>query len=392
MPEYGALSERSLEQLQAFDQYAFHVEDGPVTSDPRPLEDYLGDQRGVFEDGELVSVGTLVEFDARFRGTWITLGGLRGVSTPPEHRRRGYVRHLARESLAEFRDRSVPLVALWPFETSFYRKLGWGTCQKYVRYDFPPRALAAVGERGGGDYRRVGEDDWETVADAHCAAGEGTTLSLRLTEGWWRRRFDGKSPYCYVYERDGDVVGYVMYTVEADSGEYEMCIWDLSATDAESERALYWLVATHDSQVQTVRHYRTDDALLDRVDDPSAFETSVGMGPMVRIPDVPTALEALPAPDREGVVVIEVRDRLADWNDGRFAVETSGDGVACERIADDRSPDASVGIATLSQLVVGYHDTAAAERVGSLSVDDEGAQAVLDELFTPERVALREFF
>ncbi|MEA5387521.1 sterol carrier protein domain-containing protein [Haloarculaceae archaeon H-GB11] len=213
-----------------------------------------------------------------------------------------------------------------------------------------------------------------------------------MTDDWWRRRFDGRSPYCYAYERDGDVVGYVLYTVESDGDEYEMRVWDLSAADSDAERALFWLVATHDSQVQTVRHYRTESALLDRVADPSEFECRLGMGPMVRIPDVPSALEAVPTPERAGEVTVGVTDDLSPWNDGQFGVRTDGETVSCEPVSADTAPDATVDVTTLSQLVVGYHDVERAERVGSLAVSDDATRDALDALFPPQRVALREFF
>ncbi|MFB6184198.1 MAG: enhanced intracellular survival protein Eis [Haloarculaceae archaeon] len=393
MVSYRPVPDDRTEDAQRILDYAFELESGPQNYESGSTPNRLGELRGLFDDDEIVSVGTLYDFEARFRGDWIGLGGLGGIATPPEYRRKGRVRDLVRESLAEFRDREVPLVALWPFEHDFYRRLGWGTCQKYVEYELPPSALAFASEPDDGSFRRVGPDDWDGLQDVHLAAGEGATLSTRRTDDWWRHRFTdwGHKPYAYAYERDGTVEGYVVYTVTETADERRLNVWEVSVRDPVATTALLWFLHNHDSQVSTVRLYRSDTDLLDRATDAETVDCTVGMGPQVRIVDVVDALDAMPVPDREFDLRLAVSDPLAEWNDATFRIRTKAGHLSC-RTSATGEPDATVDVSTLSQLIVGYFGVDDAERLAGLAVDGAETRAALSALFQPETVTLRELF
>ena len=78
------------------------------------------------EHPEPVSRLGLVTLELRFGATALPVEGFEGVSTPPQHRRRGYMARLLRRSLASAR-RRVSVVCLFGID-DFYPRFGFVTC------------------------------------------------------------------------------------------------------------------------------------------------------------------------------------------------------------------------------------------------------------------------
>jgi predicted acetyltransferase len=384
--------EADLERYRRLTDYAFTPEDGPPGADPE-IPDRIADRYGLYdEQGRMIATGALYEFEARLRGDWAEVGGVAAVSSPPEYRREGNIRLLCRELLEHCRDRDLSLAALWPFSHDFYEQFGWAISNKYTDYEMPPEQLAAAGTTSGGRFEPVGPDDWERLESAQRAHGEGTTLSRKRSEDWWRKRtfdHDDETPWAYAWVRDGETRGYVIYTFESGDDGRRLRVLDVSAADADARRHLLGFLGTHDSQAETVRLTLAEEsALLDAVDDPRAVECSINAGPMVRISDVPSALAACPYPDdAETTVVFEVSDPLSVV-DGCYELTVGGGTGDCERT--DAEPGVSLGVGTLSQMLVGYRDASALE-AADLGCD-EATKEQLDRLLSSTQVCLREFF
>lgn len=383
--------------------YAFHPEAGPQTYDDEP--ERIADRYGAFVGDELVSACGHYDFRANLRGEWVRLAGLAAVATPPEHRREGYVGALIDDALDRWRG-EYPLAALWPFARSYYEQFGWATANTATTYTCPPDQLGFARGAAEGRARPVDPDEWRELQSVHEAAAEATTLALkRRSETWWRERVLSEGgddrPWAYVWERDGEPRGYLVYGFE-DAGEgfddRRLAVDDMAAVDHEARLGLLGFLADHDSQATEVRFAgdaRTD--LLDLVPDPDAIDCEVETGPMVRVVDAADALEACPYPaEASADLTLRVTDETVDWNDGAFRLTVDDGTGECEPVGADgesvADADATLDIGTLSQLVVGYHDAAAARRVGGLSVDEESVADALAALFPPERVYLRTFF
>jgi predicted acetyltransferase len=374
-------------------RYAFAPQEGPLIDDPeerRPSGPF--DRYGVYADGELVSTCKLYELDAWIRDGYGPIGGLGAVATPPEHRRNGYIRELCRGALAEFEHRGAGLVTLWPFRTSFYANLGWATANRVTGYECPPAALPAHDAEG--TMRQLTVEEWEQLQPAERAHGEGLALSLRRSERWWRERTltnwtGGTEPYIYAYERDGEVAGYLTYSVTDDEHE-TLSVEVLAYADEEAYRALLSFLGTHGAQIERVAFARPEGAdLFSRVDEPGRVDCEVSPGPMVRL----TSVDALELYTLPGTLdcTLAVTDPLAERETtARLTIE-DGD-VSVTEMSDSASADASVDIGTLTQLVVGTHGVADAMRVGGLDVGTDGVVGELESVFTPQAVYHGEFY
>jgi len=396
--EYRPLPDDRVEEFAATLRYAFRPEAGPFDPErwggPTP-PDRPGERRGLFDGDDLLSVCRHYFWDGSVRDRSMTIAGLSAVATPPEHRRRGLVRRLAAESLAEYRERGAPIATLWPFAHGFYARLGWAISNRYATVECPPAALSFGREAAGaGRFRQLDPDDWRGMADVLAANDADHELAIERPEEWWHDRVFhrwGDDPYVYGWERDGELRGYLAYSVEDDGDGKVLDAKEVAAADREAGHACLGFLADHDSQVERVRIYGPPDAsLLDRVADPGEVEVRIRAGPMVRVVDVPAALESIAYPaEADADLVLAVGDSLADWNDGAFRLRVEDGEATVEDAADD--PDAEVGIGPLSQLVVGYRTGETLAEAGELS-GDEGAIDALDRLFPAREPFLRERF
>ena len=427
--EYRPFPDERADEFRAFMRYAFSPEQGPY--DPEAEKDdreYLADYRGLFDGDDPVAVCGHHDFTLRLRGADRDVAGLSAVASPPEHRRRGHVERLLRESLAEYRSDGVRFSVLWPFEYAFYRRYGWATVSRYRRVEAPPEQFAFVDDIGdssdGGDhgdvddagdvgdagdgaaggepagqFRRLDADDHAAAAAVLSATADRTDFTMARTEDWWRERtLRGwkTDPFVYGWERDGELRALWSYAFEerddADGGTV-MVVSDAAVADPSAWDHVFRFCRNHDSQVEAVRLRLPDDrSVLDRVADPRAVTEEIRTGPMFRLVDVASALEALdPDPAIEAGFTLAVDDPLAEWHDRLLRV-TVGDGTVDVIHEDpDTSPDVTAGVGALSQLYAGYRTVDELRAHADLAVED-AVTADLRDLLPPRRTDLREGF
>ncbi|ESP88334.1 GNAT family N-acetyltransferase [Candidatus Halobonum tyrrellensis] len=405
--EYRPVPDDHEETYRAALSYAFAPQRGPDPDRDAPDRPAGYARRGLYDvppgtpeadldAADLAVVCGYHDFSARIRGGFRPVGGVSAVASPPEFRRRGLVREMLSALHAELRDDGVAFAALWPFEYPFYARLGYARANDYARVDVPPSDLGPACPPAAGEFVRLAPDDWERLDAVHAEAAT-EALALDRTEEWWRTRvFQGweTDPFAYGWEReDGDLRGYLVYSVEDadDADGRRLSVSEFAAVDREARGHLLRFCRNHDSQVSTVRlQGRADLRLFDELDDPRAAETSVRPGPMVRLVDVPAALDSLAYPaDAEGSVVLDVADDTCAWNDGRFRLTVGGGTAACE--PTDADPDVSLGVGALSRLAVGSHAAPRLDALGDLTADAP-ALATLAAAFPPEPTFLREGF
>ncbi len=84
------------------------------------------------DDGEMMSNFTIGDFAIQFDGHVCKMGGIGGVATLPQYRRRGGIRACFQEALPDMYARGYDFSYLYPFSTYYYRKFGYECCvQKF---------------------------------------------------------------------------------------------------------------------------------------------------------------------------------------------------------------------------------------------------------------------
>jgi len=420
-PEYRPIPGDRGDEFDRMVRYAFRPQEGPPDDQREDSDDEdgqrVGERRGLFDDGDLLAVCRQIYWPSTVRGAGVSLAGLSGVASPPESRRRGYVDRLMADSLEEYHDRGCEFTVLWPFERSFYARYGYATANAIARLSCPvealsfaadrdPRVSATDPDRVPGEFRRVLEDDWAALDSVYRDHAAPYALSLDRDEDWWRERVFGAwgtDPYVYACERDGEVRGYVSYTIEDDHDENgdgrTFRMRDLAWTDYDAFLDLLRFAYYHDSQVDRVRLFGDPAGalrdVLDLIPSPGdEVDLTVRPGPMVRVVDVERALSTVNYPDCDERFVLSVSDPVVDRNDGRFLLDVADGAGSCRRVESDagsRDPKVECSMGALSQAAVGYRSVDRLRRVADLD-GDPGALDRFADAFPPDRVYLRDFF
>jgi len=196
----------------------------------------------------------------------------------------------------------------------------------------------------------------------------------------------------YGWYTDDRLAGYLRYEVNKSEGERELRVSDFGNPDTAATVNLLRFINRHAAQAESVQvHAQPSELLFELVGDPQEVDMELLPGPMGRLVEVPTALEALPAPTDAGArLTVSVTDDLAPWNDGPTTLTASEGRYEVQGgLADNVS--AELPIETLSRLACGTITAQRAAEAGALEADDE-AVSLLAELFPQREGYLREFF
>jgi len=344
----------------------------------RRYRSWLGDGnfRVVRDAGGAVVAGLAVyPMGQWFGGRSVPSWGVAAVATAPEARGAGAAGAAMRGLVREMHGAGVALSSLYPATVPLYRKSGYehagGRYEVEVRLD----TLGVL--PGPMPVRRLDPDSPEDAARVkalHVAHASARPGSLERGEGLWRRiRERAPGPVRgYLIGPDRDPRGYVFLasvpTRAPSWADSDLVVRDWAALDAEAGRRLWALIGSHAAQVERARlGCAPYEPLLSLLPE-QHYTLRLGCHWMLRVVDVPAALEArgYPASVR-GELVIEVDDDLLDANRGPWTLRVEGGRGTVSR---GGSGGIALGVRALAPLYTGFHDAHALRALGWLSGDD----------------------
>ena len=171
----------------------------------------LENKRVVRVEGRIVACLTITEMTCRIGSSEVTIAGIAGVATLPQYRRQGYASRLLNSTVEVLRLRGVPLAGLFPYQSDYYRRLGWETAGNLCRYVTTPACLPAYGEA---EQALTAEtSDFEAIASLYAQTlGSHCLSAVRDAPRWQyaRDRVQAKKVYSY----GGKLEGYLFYDVQ----------------------------------------------------------------------------------------------------------------------------------------------------------------------------------
>jgi predicted acetyltransferase len=214
---------------------------------------------GAWDGDVLVGAARVHDMRQWWGGRALPMGGVGGVKVAPEARGQGIGRALMTELLALMARRGYVLSVLYPATAHIYRSLGWELAGGGYRATIPGRSLASLlgadpdlgGEQApalrGPALRRAGPQDADEVIAVLGAVHEAARHFGPLTRdtGTVRRWISRPDLFCYLAS-DG-FLGYGWR-----EGRQEMMVHTLQAASAPTARALWGIVASHATVVETV--------------------------------------------------------------------------------------------------------------------------------------------
>jgi predicted acetyltransferase len=341
-----------------------------------------------FAGGEIVGGAGAFPFDVSVPGGSLPCGGVTAVGVYPTHRRRGVLRAMMDEQLRDLHEREQPLAALWASEETIYGRFGYGLASwaGELRVERPWNAFAQPLEREG-RVRFVEPEEaarlFPPVYDAFRARRPGVHAR---SETWWRLRQlrlpeeQAASPKRFVVlELDATARAYAVFRThphwESGSSAARLEVQEaIGATPQATAELWRFLLDVDWMAVVEARLVPPDHPLFLLLAQPRRARYRMGDGLWVRLVDACAALSGR-AYDADGRLVLEVRDAVCPWNDGRWRLE---DGT-CART--DAEPDLALDVAALGAAYLGAVPFAQLREALRVEELRDGAVARADRMF-----------
>ena len=350
--------------------------------------------------GELGSgpmpVATYASFDKTLNAghELLPLRMITDVTTSSTHRRRGLLRRLIEDDLADAVAHGVPVAALTASDATIYGRWGFGpaTFGQSVELDASPGfALRSFTDPGRVEVlepaeawphvkavfdtfhlRQRGSVDWPSqYEDIHTGAYDFND-----------RGTNGKVRAAVHLDADGTVDGFVLFT---PGEEKSTKVEEMVGLTPAAQLALWSFLAEADHvRKVTFNIAHPHDPLLWALVDLNRLKpTATSEFLWIRVLDLPRALAARPW-SADGALVLAVDDPQGHTS-GHWAIETSSGRARVSRAADDADADVMLAAETLGALYLGGVGVTALHRAGRISGTDDAVRrfAAMADLSEP---------
>jgi predicted acetyltransferase len=363
-------------------------------SPPRPERVSLVGRLCVYNGARLTASAGAIDFDQWFGGARVPCAGIEGVVVQPEDRGRGTAGALVAELLRKVRGEGRLVSALYPSTASLYRKLGYefGGLRPHFRVaitDLPaaglPTSDLAKGEvselaTGEPENTEMSANDLAALADcfSRFASAHNGPVENRDPAYWVDRALAHKGEGAYqrtvVVTDDGGVTGYASYFLEERKQDaYALVCKHLVATSTAALNCLVrYFRRFENAAKELVWTGPASVGPLGLALQGNGFALSPALSRwMVRVLDVPRALECRGYPNIEGEAVLKIDDPLFPDNNGPWHLRAASGKIEVAREdGKTASPLDALPIGLFSALFTGLATPSDLVLLGALKEDD----------------------
>ncbi len=356
-----------------------------------------GRHLGAFDGGRLLGAAKFFEMVQWWHGRSLPMAGVANVVVAPEERGRGVGKAMMTALVAEMAAQGYPLSVLYPATATVYRRVGYELAGAQYQVSVPARSLRSllppdvpVDEAPPG-LRRVGPEDAPEIDAVVARVHElGRACGPVIFDtGVSRRQLDDEDLLCYLAPD-----GFLAYSWSG--GHSEIRVYNAVAGSAATARALWSVVASHDSMAGTVRAFvgpADPVSWLTREPDVSLARHYPWM---LRVVDAEAAIAGRGFPaSAQAAVTLRLGDELCAANAGLWRLAVSGGkGALLRHAAVPASPPPAtpltMGARGFAALYAGT-PVAALRLAGLAAGGDPAGDAALDGAFAATAFMLDYF-
>lgn len=340
LPQIVNLDRLSFAPLQSNEAIQQQWYDGTVNLPGRKLFLAVEDETGM-------GVGTYAQLalSTFLQGQEFPMMGIAAVAVAPHRRGQRVARVMLEHALKSAREQQIPIMALYPFQHGFYRRLGWAWVEPVHQYRISARQLPLYEERSQIFPGNLNQQTSALKAVYLQAASQHNGWLQRQDWQWqsWLKPAAGRE--IYIYQESGQLLGYVVVqfaVLDPPRNVQTIIVQEWVALTASAYRGILGFLASLRDQISTIvwttfpadpfphvlNEQRRNPDLLNV---PFEFGLvrpfgEIGGGLMWRLTDIATALRLRPIPPTISLAVtFQVSDPIfgeqligAEFSDGRI--------------------------------------------------------------------------
>ena len=354
---------------------------------------------GAYRDGKLLGSLRLHEFVMNLRGAKIRVGGIAGVCVHLLHKKEKVSRDMLSFALKHFHSQGIHMLSLYPFQTGFYKKMGFGYGAMKHQFRMKPDAFPKGPTKENVEYLAI-EDKAEVLACYEQLSQTRSGMFMR-EEADFNGMFQFGSTVAGV-RHNGEIKGYLSFRFKRVHPQYarkynlnveqfvyqtpealsELCTF----LNSQSDQVDQVIIDTQDEDF----HYIFHDPINGRHDsfETTALESSVtAVGAMFRVLDAKGMLTKL-AGGRFGSEVCKLKIIVQDnfFEPGHNEVIVHFIQGRISGLEDEGEYDVAmtIPIAEFSSLIMGAVGFRSLFNYGLASLSDSSYTSLIHRLFAVE--------
>ena len=354
------------------------------------LEDTREDWGAFSDDGVLLGHIINNKFESWVDGTLVKNGGIGAVSTLPENRESGCIRHIFEKLLPEAYRNGEVISTLYPFNHAFYRKFGYETLVYKNEYEFRPEVLRGYRFKGTAALWKTG-DPVTPFTELYTQYAAQYNLAIRRDDKRMLEHLKGvyyqDRKFAYLLKDEEGPAAYVIFQDIRHDPQAVLSVRDLAFAGRRGWNALLGFLARFTADYGTIRlEISSGTELLSLIRSPYAYDIkqSVRQNYMIRVINARKLLSAIRKPEGISFVIRVTDDEILPENNGTYLV--SGDSVT----ETDAAPDLQVSGRALGQMAVGAVDLS--EAMLRPDVELYANEAALRQVFIRKPLMVSDFF
>lgn len=391
MTEIRRIDTTTNEEILRMSEYAFQYRLSEKEFQLKKKETESHCVFGSYEDGHLAAKVHTIPLEVFIQGKIFKMGGVAGVATWPEFRRKGHVKELLRKSLEEMKKQGQVISFLHPFSIPFYRKYGWELIFEQKISRIPVTDLKKKWDIKG-KMRRLPFDDStissiQSVYEAYASNFNGP---LKRTHSWWKHRVWKEDLVLAVgYTERGQEDSYMIYKVK----DRIMEVKDYAYSTMEGLQRLLEFMSNHDSMAEYVQITVPVNDRMHLLFHNRHLEQKIKAYFMGRIVDTEKFMQAYPYSQAQEFqpFVIEVEDSFMSSNSGNYFISKQEGRIRVKKINDHDYPMVRCSIQQLSAIMLSYQRANELAALQLISGDGIAIEQ-LDRLVEEKQTYIPDFF
>lgn len=321
---------------------------------------------GIYENNMLAAKLHLIPLSTYIGNQTFKMGGIAGVATYPEYRRRGYVKELLTYVLETMKTQGFTVSMLHPFDVSFYRKFGWELFSNRLKTVHQHADLVMLEPTSGTTKRfhleNVHLNELKQVYEQYASQFSGMVVR---EDDWWKGVIDDLNIAVY-YDVEHKPTGYILY----ETKDNKMTVEEFVPVNFEARRGLWNFICQHDSMISELEMTTYEkEPLFFALKKQKSVKREVLPYFMVRIVDVESFLQEYQFSGNE-TLKLQITDPFAPWNEKTFLVK---DGEVS--VTDASEGVLNLSITALSTALFGHQRPTELFAAGMISGDERNVEA-----------------